>query len=364
MKVKILSISDVIALMIFTIDMGTYFFESNFFLRYFPFLLGLNFIVIIAVQSKDYIYLSIALLLVFLCCMIRNQDASLNIMSILINLSIGFYLYLRNPNKTAILLLMIFFLMMLVFRFYLSFDDIEQILTSGSVNYISVIALSATALYYTFVPEKNGPVNIFPALLTCFLCVLSTGRSGAVCSIVLLGGLFLYNYKFVRTRVLMNFAYMVILLVTFLTVIEYADVLYAVDNSSSLFFRFGLDYAQDGRALILTEYFSNFSFLDFLFGKGNSAISEAVGLSVHISYLQWHISLGVLAIPVFMLVLFANFKMFRINKLYCLIMTIILMRAATDNVLLTAGFVFGPLIIYFCTIVYHPYYHHLKTKKS
>ena len=159
----------------------------------------------------------------------------------------------------------------------------------------------------------------------------------------------------------MNLSYIAILLVTFLTIIEYADVLYAIDNPSSLFFRFGSDYTQDGRALILTEYFSNFSFFDFLFGKGNSSISEAVGLSVHISYLQWHISLGVFAIPIYALVLFANFKMFLTNKLYWLIMTVIILRAATDHIMLTAGFIFGPLLIYFCAVVYHPYYSSLKT---
>ena len=356
MKIKIVSILDVIVLMIFAIDMGAYFYESNFFSRYFPFILGLNFIIFIAAQSKGYIYLSIALTIIFFCCMIWNQDTSLNIASILINISIGFYLYLRNPNRKAISFLMIFFLMMLIGRFYISFDDIEQILISGSVNYISVIALSASALYYTFIPEKNARVNIFPALLTCAVCVLSTGRSGTISSIILLVGLFLYNYKFIKTKLLMNLSYIAILLVIFLTIIKYTDVLY-----SSFFYRFSHDYTQDGRTLILIEYFSNFNFFDFLFGKGNSSIREAVGLSVHISYLQWHISLGVFAIPIYALVLFANFKLFLTNKLYWLIMTVLILRAATDHIMLTAGFIFGPLIIYFCSVVCHPYY--LKLKK-
>lgn len=361
MKIKIVSILDVLVLMIFAVDMGAYFFESNFFSRYFPFLLGLNFIVFFAAQSKDYIFLSIALTIIFLSCMIRNQDSSLNIASILINMSIGIYLYLRNPSRIAISILMVFFLMMLIGRFYIS-NDIEQILTSGSVNYISVIALSGTALYYTFVPERNRKVNILPALVTCVLCILATGRSGVVCSIILLVGLFLYNYKFVRTNLFMNFSYIAILLFSILTIIEYADLLYAEDSPSTLFYRFGSDYTQDGRALILNEYFSNFGFFDFLFGKGNSSIREAVGLSVHISYLQWHISLGVFAIPLYIFVLFAYFKMFLINKLYWLIMTVIILRATTDHVMLTAAFIFGPLLIYFCAVVYHPYYLSLKTK--
>ena len=102
MNIKIVSILDAIALMIFAVDMGTYFFEINFFLRYLPFLLGLNFIVFIAARSKDYINLSIALTIIFLCCMTWNQDTSLNISSILINISLGLYLYLRHPNRKAI----------------------------------------------------------------------------------------------------------------------------------------------------------------------------------------------------------------------------------------------------------------------
>jgi len=362
MNIKIVSILDAIALMIFAVDMGTYFFEINFFLRYLPFLLGLNFIVFIAARSKDYINLSIALTIIFLCCMTWNQDTSLNISSILINISLGLYLYLRHPNRKAISFLMIFFLMMLIGRVYISFDDFEQILAGGSVNYVSVIALSACALYYTFNSKKNTPVNIFPALLTCALCVLTTGRSGSVSSIILLVGLFLYNYKFMKRKALTNLSYIAISLTTFLAIIEYSNFLYALDNPSSIFYRFSQIYTDEGRALIIVEYFTNFGFFDFLFGKGNNSIFEATGLSVHISYLQWHISLGVFAILIYVLVLFANFKLFLTNKLYWLIMTVLILRAATDHIMLTAGFIFGPLLIYFCAVVYHPYYLKLKTK--
>ena len=362
MNIKTVSILDAIALMIFAIDMGTYFFEINFFLRYLPFLLGLNFIVFLAARSKDFIYLSIALTIIFLCCMIWNQDTSLNISSILINLSLGLYLYLRLPNRKAISFLVVFFLMILTARVYISLDDLEQILVGGSVNYVSIISLSACGLYYTFNSKKNAPVNIFPALLTCTLCLLTTGRSGSATSIILLVGLFLYNYKFMKRKTLTNLSYIAILLTTILVIVEYSNLLYSLDNPSSVFFRFSQIYADEGRALILIEYFNNFGFFDFLFGKGNDTIFEATGLSIHISYLQWHISLGAFAILIYVLVLFANFKLFLTNKLYWLIMTVFILRAATDHVMLTAGFIFGPLLIYFCAVVYHPYYLKLKTK--
>tara|TARA_X000000950_G_scaffold84957_1_gene106931 strand:- start:18719 stop:19822 length:1104 start_codon:yes stop_codon:yes gene_type:complete len=360
MTIRLFSITDYILLLIFAIDLGAYFLESNLLTRYLPFLFGLNFLAFFMIKSIDFVYLALIISIIFLCCMFRNQDSSLNIMSILINVALGFYLYLRPPNQKAIFLFSSTFLLILLMRFYNSSSDIYQIILSGSVNYISVISISASALYYSFVPKQNKPVNLLPAIITFILCVISTGRSGIVSSFLLLLGLILYNYSFDKKSLIKNIAYLSFLIFAIFQIIENFEFLYSSDQPTSVLFRFGFDFDLDGRLLILNEYFSNFSFADFLFGRGNSYITQATGLSIHISYLQWHISLGAFAIPLYALVIFVYFKMLAINKLYFLIMTVLLLRAGTDNIMLTAGFVFGSLLIYFCCVACFPYYSRLK----
>ena len=49
-----------------------------------------------------------------------------------------------------------------------------------------------------------------------------------------------------------------------------------------------------------------------------------------------------------------DIKIFAINRLHFVLMTVLLLRAATDHIMLTAGFIFGPLLVYYCMGVYFP----------
>jgi len=291
--------------------------------------------------------------------MLYNQDSSLNIATILINLALGWYIYLNRLGDKVLPILTGLLFLVLSFKFYTN-GGVEGILVSGSQNYISVMVLSMSLLYYTFVPKKNKLVALYPAIAALLFSTLALGRSGIATSLLLVIGVYLYNFSFVKKTKLVTFIYISLALLAIGYIVQYQDILYNVDQPTSLLWRFSFDHNFDGRISILQVYFSDFSLADFFFGRGNGLIKNSLDMSVHISYLQWHISLGFLAIPVYALVLFAYIKLFVINKLYFILMTVLLIRAATDHIMLTAGFIFGPLLVYYCMGVYFPQYSPIK----
>lgn len=340
---------------IFIIDIGSYFFDVNFITRYSPFILGSFFLYYIASRSMDFIYISLVLSLIFIICMLYNQDSSLNIITILINISMGWYLYLHNPRKNFYTILISLTGLLVGYR-YISYQDVELVLASGSQNYLSVIFISLSILYYTFIPKKGDLVSLYPALVTLIFSVLATGRSGIASSMVLLFGIFFYNFFFIQKTKFSNFSYFLLAIVSLYYIYIFSEIIYNIDQPSSLLWRFSFGYENDGRLQILNQYLTDFSFMNFVFGRGNELILNTLDMSVHISFIQWHISLGFAAFFLYILVILSYFKMYKINKLYFILMTTILMRGATDHIMLSAGFIFGPLLVYYCMYIFFPDY--------
>ena len=337
-------------------DLCAYFFEPTLVTKLTPFVLGVMVFFYITSHSIEYISLCLFLAIIFITCKLVNQDSSLNLATVLINIALGWYLYLQKPKDGPWTILMSLIFLLLAFRFYTSRGDISNVLLSAGENHISVIALSVSLFYYTLSYKKCRLVSLTPALITLLFSIIATGRSGIICSTFLISGIFLYNLILIKKTGTVNFFYAISgLIVVWLLYIN-ANLLYEISNSSSLLWRFRFDYTTDGRIQILEAYFSDLSVLNFIFGRSSTFISNRVGMSVHISYLQWHISFGFFAFAMYITVGFAYLKMFLVNKVYFILMTVLLIRGATDHVLLTAGFSFGVLLTYFCLISYAPNY--------
>lgn len=339
---------------IFAVDLGAYFFEMNALTRYLPFLLGIPFIYYVASRSIEFILISLSLTFIFILCMLYNQDSSLNIITILINLAIGLYLFTNNPRKNPYLILLVISSLVLGVRYYLDPDNIEFILASGSSNYLSVIFLSLSLLYYTFIPNKNERVILYPAILSVIFSTLATGRSGIAASLFLLIGVFFYNVTYIKKTKFIKCIYLGASLASIYFIVSFADIIYNLDQPSSLLWRFSFGLENDGRLLIFNEYIRNLTFLDFLLGRGNEYVQAGAGMSIHISYLQWHITLGFAAFLIYAIVIVGYLKILHVNKLYFILMSVLLMRASTDHIMLSAGFIFGPLLIYYCMHAFFP----------
>ena len=124
---------------IFAIDIVAYMFEANFFTRWMPFFLGIFFLIYMTCRSIEFIFIALVLSISFVFCMLYNQDSSMNIMTILINLALGWYIYLNRPSGKPLLILVVLLCLILSLKIYASGGDVERILVSGSQNYVSVL---------------------------------------------------------------------------------------------------------------------------------------------------------------------------------------------------------------------------------
>jgi hypothetical protein len=349
---------DIFVYLVFLSDLFSYFFEPSLVSKWIPFVSGSVIVFYMASCSIRFIYVCLSLTTVFIACKIFNQDSSLNLATVLINLSLGCYIFLRGLNVRYVFLFMMIIFLSLGFRSYTSGGDPFNVLSSGSNNYISVIVLSMVLLYYAMAYKFEKLVSFMPAFIALVFSVWAGGRSGIISSVLLLLGLFFYNLFCIKKKGSLSLYYAISILVVVALLLENFVVFYDVEDPNSFLWRFTMDMSSDGRLQIFKSYIQDMTVLQAIFGRGSDFIQNKLGMSVHISYIQWHVSFGLFAFFLYVLVFWAYLKMFFINKLYTVLMTVLLVRGSSDHILLTGGFCFGILLVFFCLKSFAPKYEH------
>lgn len=339
---------DVFVYLVFLSDLFSYFFEPSVVSRWLPFVCGSVVVLYMALRSIKIIYIFLSLTIIFLACKLFNQDSSLNLATVLINLSLGGYIFLRGLDSRFLLISMVLIFASLGFRVYTSGGDAFSVLSSGSKNYISVIALSVVLLYYSMTFRCERLVSVVPAAIALAFCFYAGGRSGILSSAILLLGVFFYNFLLIKKKPSLNFFYAIIGLIVLDQILRNTAFFYDVADPNSLLWRFTMDVGSDGRLKIIQSYIKDMTAMQIIFGRGSDFIQNELGMSVHISYIQWHISFGIFAFLLYAIVLSAYLKMFFINKLYVVLFSVLLIRGSSDHILLTGGFCFGILLVFFC----------------
>ena len=113
------------------------------------------------------------------------------------------YLLLNNPPSIPVAALN-YYAVALVLLSKMITGVHSSIVLSSSSNYISVILIMAAVVYYS-VLERSGnklrPISFLPAIGCVLLSIWANGRSGIICSgILLLGVLFQYFINFAKMK--------------------------------------------------------------------------------------------------------------------------------------------------------------------
>lgn len=105
----------------------------------------------------------------------------------------------------------------------------QQIYYGSSENAISICSIAVCSLYYTLSEHYKKEIDIFPAILTFIICLLSRGRGGIISSLILLIGVGLYiiNNKFYTIWGRRIITFMLILGMAY-------SIKFFIDNSHSL----------------------------------------------------------------------------------------------------------------------------------
>jgi len=218
---------------------------------------------------------------------------------------------------------------------------------SGSRNGVSWGMLEAVALLYIVLDKERRKIGLWPALITLVLCAWSAQRSGILASGLLFLGVAGLYFRQNRVTLLV----LVLPLVAFFASAKLESLGQMVDL---FFFRFEmLGLASQDRGETLGIYWNRLDAITFFLGQDltRDAVWQLWGLNPHNSYLLMHSWLGFAAFILMGLILGAVVKSFFCqNKIYCLLLIVLLLRAATDILFFLSTFDF--LIYYLVVRIY------------
>lgn len=208
---------------------------------------------------------------------------------------------------------------------------IHQILVSGSANGISELMIVLCGLHYAVTRREGAPIRVFPAVLGLMVSALTLGRAGMGASALLLVGVALRDLVTEqRGRVLAA----KLVLYGGLAVAAVVVVFPRLDLISFVFERFSeFGLSSEGRDRIWGAYGESLNSLAALVGHGREEIFSGY-TNVHSSYILWHKSLGLMAVPLYLLAVLALIRALLRDWMLFVILGTLLLRGFFDETIL------------------------------
>jgi hypothetical protein len=208
---------------------------------------------------------------------------------------------------------------------------IHLILVTGSANGISSFIISLCCLHYAVVREEGAPIRLLPAITCLFVSALTLGRSGMAAGTLLLVGVALHdlarerNARKLAVKLALYGGISVGVLVLVLPRLE------AISFIFERFSEFGL--ASDARARIWATYGQTLDGMGVLTGHGRGEIFAGF-TNVHNSFILWHKSMGVMAVPLYLIAIAALLVALARDWMWFVLLAVLLLRAFFDEMIL------------------------------
>jgi hypothetical protein len=208
---------------------------------------------------------------------------------------------------------------------------IHQILVMGSGNAISELMIILCGLHYAVCRREGAPIRVLPAAICLFVSALTLGRAGMGAAGFLLAGVALRDLvlESSRRRRAIKLAVYGSLAVGILVV-----VLPRLDLISFVFERFSeFGLGSEARDKIWAAYWGSLDGVAALIGHRREE-AFAGFTNVHSAYLLWHKSMGVMAIPLYVLAAAAAVRALTRDWMLFVILATLLFRAYFDETIL------------------------------
>ena len=209
---------------------------------------------------------------------------------------------------------------------------IHKILVTGSANGISGLMIVLCGLHYTVIWQQGAPIRFFPSLVCLFVSAMTLGRSGMAASTLLVMGVAVNDLTWERSarrRALKLVTYGAIAIGAAILVLPRLDALSFIFERFS---EFGLGSDARDRIWALVRPHARWDER----GDRSTARDEIFAgfTNVHNSYILWHKSMGLMAIPLYLLGALALVRaLMRDWMLFVLLATLVL-RAFFDELIL------------------------------
>ena len=208
---------------------------------------------------------------------------------------------------------------------------IHQILVTGSANGISAFVILLCCLHYAVTRAEGAPIRFLPALVCLLVSALTLGRSGIVAAAMLVAGVAVHDLWMERRNRLLAAKLALYGTVAALAV---AFVVPRLDAISFVFERFAAyGFGSEARDHIWAAYGESLEGLATLIGHGRKEVFAGY-TNVHSSYILWHKSMGVMAIPLYVTTAAALLRALVRDWMLFVLLAVLLFRSGFDEIIL------------------------------
>ena len=208
---------------------------------------------------------------------------------------------------------------------------IHLILVSGSANGISELMIVLCGLHYVVARQRSAPIRLLPAILCLFVSAMTLGRSGMAAAVLLLAGVAVRDLVLEPSGRRLAGKLVIYGGIATAAMIVIVPRLDAISFIFERFSEYGL--GSEGRDRIWGAYGQSLAGISTLVGHGREELFAGY-INVHSSFILWHKSLGVMAIPLYLLSALAlGYALVRDSLLF-IVLAALLLRASFDETIL------------------------------
>jgi hypothetical protein len=208
---------------------------------------------------------------------------------------------------------------------------IHLILVSGSANGISELMIVLCGLHYVVARQRSAPIRLLPAILCLFVSAMTLGRSGMAAAVLLLAGVAVRDLVLEPSGRRLAGKLVIYGGIATAAMIVIVPRLDAISFIFERFSEYGL--GSEGRDRIWGAYGQSLAGISTLVGHGREDLFAGY-TNVHSSFILWHKSLGVMAIPLYLLSALAlGYALVRDSLLF-IVLAALLLRASFDETIL------------------------------
>jgi hypothetical protein len=208
---------------------------------------------------------------------------------------------------------------------------IHQILVTGSANGISGILLILCGLHYAVSRDKGAPINLMPAVACLLVSALALGRSGMGAAALLLAGVAVRDLVLERSGRLFATKFVIYVGIALAAAFVVVPRLELISFVFERFSEYGT--GSEARDQIWGSYGESLEGPAAVLGHGRGQIFAGF-TNVHNSYILWHKSMGVMAIPLYLLSALALVRALMRDWLLFVLLAALLFRAFFDELML------------------------------
>lgn len=308
-------------------------------LRPFIFILFACYLFSIIKCRKRIVVISSIIFLLSLIIQVINLSLHHFLLFLLIGPSFAYWVY-KSKFELSILRNVFLLVQIVLFLLFLKGRTFINVFAGLSENYVSVLMVCYVILIACIELRQNEKVSIIYSMIGLFLSLLTLGRSGIVCSFVLLCLLSFIRFSKLSPQK-RNVVVCFFLFVGIFLTLKYYNSIIDFFYNFELFNKFqerGLK--SPSRGILIDEYFSHIDLETFFCGYRFERNSWFIhyGLNPHNSFIRLHYQIGFVAIIIFTYVITKLFNFLKMRQIILMFFLLIMIIRAYTDVYLFFGF--------------------------